>query len=159
MTTPRRATLTLALCGMACALTGCLERRLHITSEPPGALVHLNDVEVGRTPCEVDFEFYGVYDVRLTLDGYEPLMTSAEAKVPAHELPVIDLAALVLPVKFKNDVRWNFTLTRADEDTDALLERARALRAEGEAPQTPSATPPEPPAESPAAEGPVSENP
>lgn len=151
MTKSTRATLTIALCGMACALTGCLERRLHITSEPPGALVHLNDVEVGRTPCEVDFEFYGVYDVRLTLDGYEPLMTSAEAKVPAHELPVIDLAALVLPVKFKNDVRWNFTLTRADEDTDALIERARALRAQSEtadAPAPETAAPP-PSAESP----------
>ncbi len=150
MTNATRAVLSLAACAGACALTGCLERRLHITSEPPGALVHLNDVEVGRTPCEVDFEFYGVYDVRLTLDGYEPLMTSAEAKVAAHELPVIDLAALLLPVKFKNDVRWNFTLSRADEDTDALLERARALRATGEAPEAASPAQPEPSAEAPA---------
>ncbi|MFB3120043.1 MAG: PEGA domain-containing protein [Stenotrophomonas maltophilia] len=40
-----------------------------ITSEPPGALVWLNDREIGRTPVDVDFEFYGRYDVRLHLPG------------------------------------------------------------------------------------------
>lgn len=138
-----RSSFAFALVVSACCLGGCLERRLHITSEPPGALVHLNDVEVGRTPCEVDFEFYGVYDVRLELRGFEPLMTSAEAKAPAHELPVVDLAALVAPIRFTNDVRWHFVLSPAADDTDALLERARELRHDLDSPpaDAPGATP------------------
>ncbi len=51
--------------GMAVA-GGCVERTIHITSDPSGALVHLNDEEVGRTPVTVPFTFYGVYSVRLT---------------------------------------------------------------------------------------------
>lgn len=47
---------------------GCVERTITITSEPSGALVHLNDEEVGRTPLTVPFTFYGVYDVRLEMD-------------------------------------------------------------------------------------------
>ena len=59
------------------SLTGCIERTISITSEPSGALVHLNDDEVGRTPLTVPFTFYGVYDVRVE---HEPVwMELAEA--------------------------------------------------------------------------------
>ncbi len=39
------------------------------------------------TPLEVDFTWFGVYDVRVTKSGYEPLITSREAKAPLHETP------------------------------------------------------------------------
>ncbi|MEX0776779.1 MAG: PEGA domain-containing protein [Phycisphaeraceae bacterium] len=55
------------------ALAGCVERTISITSEPSGALVHLNDEEVGRTPLIVPFTFYGVYDVRVE---HEPVWVS-----------------------------------------------------------------------------------
>jgi hypothetical protein len=56
---------------LACAslLAGCLERTITITSDPTGALVHLNDAEVGRTPVTVPFTFYGNYTVRLEHPG------------------------------------------------------------------------------------------
>lgn len=109
-------------------LAGCLERRLYITSEPTGALVRLNDVEVGRTPVEVDFEWYGTYEVRLELEGHEPLTTSARADAPAHEWPGIDLVAMSLPVKFKNDVRWHFELEPESFDEAGAISRGRELR-------------------------------
>lgn len=139
------------------ALGGCLERTMHITSDPPGALVILNDVEVGRTPVEVDFEWYGTYDVRLSLPGHEPLVTSAEAKAPAHELPGLDLVALVLPVRFKNDVRWHFTLTPAPDDPDGAIERGRELRTIL-GPQTPDAATADPAAPAPPGGPPQSES-
>jgi len=112
------------------ALNGCIERTLFITSEPTGALVHLNDVEVGVTPVEVGFTWYGVYDVSIEKDGYEPLTTTAEAKSPAYELPVIDLFVDALPGTRHSDIHWSFTLTKADEDPDAVVERAKQMRAE-----------------------------
>ncbi len=109
-------------------LPACTERRIHITSDPSGALVALNDVEVGRTPCEVDFTYFGVYDVRLKKPGYEPLITKAEAEPPFHEWPGIDLAAMVIPAKKRTRIDWHFTLQPSVEDRDALLTRARELR-------------------------------
>ena len=61
--------MTLAL------LAGCVERTIKITSQPSGALVYLNDEEVGRTPTEVRFTFYGDYSVILRKEGHETLNT------------------------------------------------------------------------------------
>jgi PEGA domain len=116
----------LALIG--CTLAGCVERRMVITSEPEGALVTLNDVEVGSTPCEVDFTYFGVYDVRLKKEGFEPLATKAEAKAPFHEWPVIDLVAMAIPVKKRTKVEWHFILEPVVEDRAMLIQRAEELR-------------------------------
>ncbi len=112
----------------ALAAGGCVERRMHVTSEPPGARVWLNDVEVGTTPVEVDFTWFGVYDVRLTKEGYEPLITTAEAEAPLHEWPVVGFFALAIPGTKRTDVRWHFELAPEVVDAEGLLERAIELR-------------------------------
>src|SRR5215471_15531012 len=71
-------------------LPGCLERTITITSEPPDAIVWLNDVEVGRTPLKTGFTFYGDYDVRLRKEGYEPVQTHRETDTPIYEFAPID---------------------------------------------------------------------
>lgn len=126
------------------ALAGCLSRTMVITSTPPGATVYLNDVEIGRTPVETEFEWYGVYDVRLHLEGYEPLVTSRQARTPLHELPGVDFFTTLAPVRFRHRVEWHFDLTPSLERTqDAssleadLLERARATRAVMDPPSSP----------------------
>lgn len=121
------------------ATTGCIERRIRITSEPAGALVRLNDVEVGVTPLEVDFTYYGVYDVRLSKDGYQPLVTSAEAKAPWWETPGIDLVSEAWPGRNVSLIEWSFTLAPAQDDPDAIIERARELRAREALPEPPPA--------------------
>ena len=104
-----------------------MQRTIRIESEPSGALVFLNDREVGRTPVEVGFTYYGVYDVRLTKEGFAPLMTSAEAETPVYELPVIDIVAGAL-FQPKTRVEWFFELEASEVDADAVIARARALR-------------------------------
>ena len=113
---------------LVATLTGCVERRLFITSDPPGALVHLNDVEVGRTPLEVDFVYFGTYDVRVEKQGYEPLLTSAKVAPKFHDLPGPDLIAEAWPGRFRTHKSWHFTLEEAETDPDALMARAAALR-------------------------------
>lgn len=112
---------------------GCeTQRTIRITSEPSGALVHLNDEEVGRTPVTVPFKFYGTYGVRLQRDGYDTLSTTAEADAPWWEYPGPDLIAAVVP-DTENRVAWHFELQpatpAAEQDADALIDRARQLRA------------------------------
>ncbi len=110
---------------------GCVQRTIEITSEPSGALVHLNDTEVGRTPLEVPFTFYGTYDVRLEREGYKPLWTKRKAKAPWWEYPGPDLLAEAVP-GLKSRVQWHFDLEKApapkDVDEDLLLDHAQQLR-------------------------------
>ena len=67
-----------------------------INSEPAGALVYLNDQEVGRTPVSVPFTWYGDYDVILRKEGYRTLKTHARVDAPWYELPPIDFISEVL---------------------------------------------------------------
>lgn len=112
---------------------GCVERTIKITSTPPGALVYLNDEEVGRTPVEVPFTFYGKYDVRLEADGYAPLWIVEETKPPWWENPGPDFFAEAVP-NAKSQIDWHFELTEAqpveDVDPDQLYDRAMQLRSQ-----------------------------
>lgn len=113
----------------AIALTGCIERTIRITSEPPGALVYLNDLEVGRTPTEVGFEYYGTYDIRLVMDGYETWVGPAKTPVPLYDYPIVDLVAEVAPVRFNSVVEWHFDLDPVRLEPEAMVDRAQQLRA------------------------------
>jgi len=108
-------------------LSACVDRRFVITSNPSDARVLLNDVDVGRTPLEVDFTYFGVYDIRLSKPGYEPLVASREAVAPWYEWPIIDLFAMAVPTRKRTIIRWNFDLLPEVDDRDALLERAREM--------------------------------
>ena len=110
-------------------MTGCVERTIRITSDPSGALVYLNDEEVGRTPVAVPFLFYGTYDVRLECDGYKPLWTAQKTHAPWWEAPGPDLIAEMIP-HHKTEQRWHFVLEVAPYgDDEALICRAKLLRA------------------------------
>lgn len=126
---PQSALIGLAL--TALLATGCVKRTLLIESDPPGALVYLNDQEVGRTPVTVPFTWYGTYDVRLEKDGYRTLHTEQELAQPWWEHPGPDLFAEAIPNK-RVERSWRFELaqaTPADEvDVDTLLEHARQMR-------------------------------
>lgn len=110
------------------AMTGCVKRTISITSEPAGALVWVNDREVGRTPVDVAFTYYGEYDVRLDLAGYEPIMTSRWVKAPAWDQPGADLVAEAWPRDLHSSTRWDFSLAVEEVVDAALIERARSLR-------------------------------
>jgi len=107
---------------------GCIRRMLSITTEPSGALLWLNDREVGRTPLEVDFDHYGTYDVRLERDGYEPMMTSGKARAPWWDTVGLDLIAEAIPGTLTSRVEWHYVMQPVDDDRERLIDRARDLR-------------------------------
>jgi len=131
--------IRLVLIVVLLSANGCIQRRIRVTSEPPGAVVWLNDTEIGRTPAEAEFTFYGDYDVRLELPGYSPVHEMRRTKAPFHEYPGPDLIAEVLPRKFETVFEWHFDLepvperTQAPEELEAdLIERARQMRSQTE---------------------------
>ncbi len=111
------------------ALTGCVQRTITITTEPEGVLVWLNEREVGRTPLDVDFVYYGTYDVRLELRGYEPVMTSGRANPPWWDNIGLDLIAELTPANIESRIDWHYVMQPLDDDSEALVGRARELRA------------------------------
>lgn len=123
-----RLTITLTLLGALALGTGCVRRTVMVTSTPPGALVYLNDREVGRTPCEVDITYYGRYDVRLVRDGSEPVQTFADANPPLWDMAGPDLIAAVVPANLNSRREWHFDLEPVDVDPASVAARARELR-------------------------------
>ncbi len=140
----------LALVVLLAGLTGCVERCITIGSNPSGALVLLNDQEIGRTPVTVPFTWYGDYDVRLRFEENvgtpeRPVIkryylhTHKRTVVPAHEVMPLDLFAELLPVTFKDEQVWAFVVPEVKEPTDPeeikksdkeLIDRANQLKSQ-----------------------------
>ena len=64
---------------------GCVERKLTINTEPQGALVVLNDEEIGISPVTVAFNWYGDYKVRINKDGFQALNTHRKLDRPTRD--------------------------------------------------------------------------
>lgn len=122
--------LAAALATAACA--GCVERTVSINSEPQGAVVYLNDQEVGRTPVKVPFTWYGDYDIILRKDGHQTIKTSRRLDAPWYQYPVVDLfAECLIPMTLRDEhVLDTFVLAPFEApDRAGLLERADEMRA------------------------------
>ena len=124
-------TRALGLVLLAIVVCGCTRRELTVRSEPPGALVYLNNQEVGRTPVTRSFTWYGNYDVSLRDESFDTLNTSAWVVAPFWEWPPIDFFAQFLPLQDHQTLV--FKLERASTqpaDAQVMLDRAAEMRAE-----------------------------
>ncbi len=115
---------------MAVLLCGCVERQLTINTEPQGAMVALNDEQIGVTPVTVTFNWYGDYSVRASKEGFETLQTHRELKAPLHDrFPFDFFVGVLYPGHIVNEYQWTFDLApRQDLTREQLLEQADALR-------------------------------
>lgn len=108
-----------------------------VTSSPPGAVVTMNDREIGRTPLTTDFTWYGVYDVRVRAPGYKTLRVEQPVYTPWWQVPPLDLFAEFLPNRPTDRKSFHYELEPVgvvETDPAALLGRAAELRGQVEAP-------------------------
>jgi hypothetical protein len=113
----------------AAFLSGCVERRLTINTEPQGAIISLNDEEIGASPVTVGFNWYGNYKVRATRPGYEILDTNRKLDPPAHDGFPLDFFATIWPSRITDEYEWTFQLTPyKTPDRDQLIRDAQALK-------------------------------
>ena len=113
------------------AIGGCVERRMKIETDPPGALVIVNDEEVGVSPVAFSFLWYGDYEIILRKPGYQTLHTHYRVNAPWYEWPPIDLVAEVMvPVQISDEhILPTFTLEPAKPPlVSDVVERAVELR-------------------------------
>ena len=115
---------------VALAAGGCVQRRLTIRSNPPGARVYVGDEEIGTTPVSTDFVYYGTRRIRLAKDGYETLVVNQPIPTPWYQIPPLDFVSEnVVPGEIRDERVVNFQLVPLQHvPTDQLLSRAEQLR-------------------------------
>lgn len=115
---------------MASGAVGCVRRTLTITTDPPQALVFLNDEEIGRSEVSRDFLWYGDYDVIIRKKGYATLGTHWRIDPPWYQVMPIDFFAEVFWPGHLHDVHTrHFKLEPQVLPTvDELIERADEMR-------------------------------
>jgi hypothetical protein len=116
--------------GLISLLNGCVERRLTINTEPVGALVSLNDEEIGISPVTVEFNWYGDYKIRASKQGYEILETHQKLDPPLHDQFPFDLFAEILwPDTIVNEYEWTFELAPYNPpQREELIQAARQMK-------------------------------
>jgi len=109
---------------------GCVQRRMFIASNPPGALVSVNNREIGVTPVATHFPYYGTYQIKVAKDGFQTLNTQQSIRPPWYEYPPFDLVSEnFIPGEVRDHRTMNFNLQpRVVVPQQQLLERADALR-------------------------------
>ncbi len=111
-------------------LGGCVERKLTINTEPQGAIVVLNDEEIGTSPVTVSFNWYGDYNVRISKEGFETLKTHRKLKRPWYDkFPFDFFAQLIYPSRIVNSYEWTFELAPKREiPREELIRNALELK-------------------------------
>ena len=75
------------------AASGCVQRRMTIRSNPPGALVYVDDYQLGTAPVSQDFVYYGTRKIRLVKDGYETLTVRQPFPLPWYQIFPLDFVS------------------------------------------------------------------
>ena len=113
------------------ASLGCVERTARIRTDPPGALVTVNDEEVGVSPVRFSFLWYGDYDLIIRKPGYQTLKTHYRLDPPWYQWPPFDLVAETLvPTMIQDEHELpTFKLEQAETPTvEDVAGRATELR-------------------------------
>jgi len=121
----------LLLCLFMAGQVGCVRRRMTVRSNPPGAVVFVDERRIGVTPVSANFTYYGTRDVQLMKDGFETVTEQHRFTVPWYEYPVLDFISENLwPFEIRDERVLDFELQPQQSIPPAhVLGRAEELRA------------------------------
>jgi len=121
---------------------GCVQRRMTVRSNPPGALVYVDDYQIGTTPVSTDFVYYGTRKIRLIKDGYDTLTVQQPFPVPWYEVFPLDFVTENLwPWEIRDERVVDLAMVPAGTvPAEAVVSRAElARRSAGSGPPVPVA--------------------
>lgn len=114
---PLALVTTLALCLGLMACGGGMRYSMLITSDPPDALVYVNDYPRGVTPVEVPYLYIGTYRIQMEADGYEPIDMLQKMHKPWYTwIPFSSLFYDMLPFPIHHEVPLHCVMTPVPED-------------------------------------------
>lgn len=101
-----------------------------VRTNPPGALVYVDDYEVGTTPCSVSFTYYGTRKIRIVKDGYETLTVMQPIPAPWYQYTPCDFVAEnLVPGQIHDQRNLDYQLRpQAVVPSEQLIARAEDLR-------------------------------
>ncbi len=125
--------LLLAVLLVACS-TGCVRRRMTIRSNPPGAVVFVDQQRIGVTPVSTGFTYYGTRDIQLVKDGYASVHEKHRFDTPWYEYPVVDFFSENLwPFETRDERILDFDLAPQPSIAPSqVMQRAEQLRGEAQ---------------------------
>jgi len=110
---------------------GCVERWISIKSEPPGAEVFLDGIEIGKTPLRTPFEYYGDREITIRMEKFETIRKIEGIHAPWWQIFPFDFVTdVMLPFHFEDEREFNYTLVPLGppESAEKVRERAQELR-------------------------------
>lgn len=110
--------------------TGCVRRRLMIRSNPPGAMVYVDNQPIGTTPCATDFIYYGTREIRLVKAGYETLTVNQPLPAPWYQIAPLDFVSEnLVPHKIQDYRTASYNLVpQVIVPNEQLIARGEQLR-------------------------------
>lgn len=130
-----RAAVLVVLAAAVC-FCGCVRRRLTVRTNPPGAMVYVDNQAIGRSPISTDFTYYGTREIRMVKAGYETLTVNQPIPTPWYQVPGVDFfSENLLPFRVRDNRVVNFNMTPQPMiPPDELIGRGEQLRAAANAP-------------------------
>lgn len=115
-----------------------------VRTNPPGALLYVDDYQIGETPASVNFTYYGDRKIRLVKDGYETLTIMQPVSTPWYEFFPLDFVAEnLVPGEIRDQRTLDFQLKpQVVVPTEQLLAHAEGLRRGVQASAGMAASPP-----------------
>ncbi len=135
----KRLSATALGIALAGSLAGCVERRYTVRTDPPGALVVVNNEEVGRAPVSRSIVYYGDRDVTLTLDGYQTMRVVQPIKAPWYDNILTEFVTEnMIPWTLRDERDFTYKLVPESVPTTGdLMARGENLRVQGQSPPPP----------------------
>jgi hypothetical protein len=117
----------------ACSLTGCVERRYVVYTDPPGAVVLHNNTILGQSPVDDHFTYYGNHHFTIFAEGYETLQVDQEITTPWYQyFPLDFISEVLVPWQITDRRVFRYQLEpRRIVNTNELLQDAQNLRNRG----------------------------
>ncbi len=129
----QRIWLVAALLAIA-SQTGCVRRRMTIRSNPPGAVVYVDERRIGVTPTSTSYTYYGTRNIQVAKDGYETVKEEHRFRAPWYQYFGIDFFAENLwPFETRDERILDFDLPPMQATVPSqVIGRADQLRGEAQ---------------------------
>lgn len=112
------------------SLTGCVQRRLIIRSQPEGAFVTIDRRPIGLTPLSVPYTYSGTREIQLEKDGFKTIKVQQRVDPTWYEkFPASFVTENFWPRELRDERLLEFQLEpKSQVQENLLLDRANDLR-------------------------------
>ena len=125
-----RLTMTLSVGLLLVSLTGCVQRRLIVRSQPEGAFVTIDRRPIGLTPLSVPYTYSGTREIQLEKDGFKTIKVQQRIDPTWYEtFPISFVTENFWPRELRDERLLEFQMEpKTQVQENLLLDRANDLR-------------------------------